>query len=92
MTYEQQRSVYLDLISQATNEAWDMMTAAPATPIWLWYVRSTETEFGRLIVSSGTPAGARLACEARIPSSITKEALERWISSKCGRIPLYPTE
>lgn len=69
-TYEQQRSVYLNMISQATSDAWALL-ADPSTPIWLWYVRSTDTEFGRLIVSSGTPAGARLACESRIPASLT---------------------
>ncbi len=88
--YEKAMITYYDMIVAASNEACELLFKDPMTPVFLWYVPSTKTDWGKLRASTLAPEGFELVSSARVPVSYPRQQVMSWVRSECSSLPLFP--
>lgn len=83
--------VYSKMVTAAADEAFARMMCDP-TPLYLFYTKSTATEYGKLFVlgmDEKIPAYAELV-GSRLSPAVIKDQLRVTIRQLTSRLPLLP--
>jgi hypothetical protein len=82
------------LVTEAAQELHDRLMREPDISLWLYYVPSTETEWGRFVSVREVdepPTGGMPVDPRRVPSNRDRVGLRAWLRSHAGSLPLLPT-
>ena len=83
------------MVSDVTDEAHRLMMSGQAPDgVFLYFVPSTATEWGRLFplrYDDPVPPRAELVWQQRLPQNKDRAGLRAFIRERIGRLPLLPT-